>query len=330
MRSVKIISVGSYLPKHILESKTLEQQFQLSSAWIERKNGIVSRHICQNETPQQMCFYALQDALKRANLSPEQIDCLVYAGGAIIQPIPCGASLVSRLFDGELEGVPCFDINATCLSAVVGLDTLSYLLEAGRYNTIAIVAGDKVSAALNPKDCKTSTLFGDAATAMIIQKTPENETAGIIDSCFETYPRYADFAQVKGGGSLLPAYRYTPEKDADYRFHMDGEKIYRYAAKNLPIFLEKLLSRNHLTLKDIDMIIPHQASGLSLKLMQKKLNIPDSKWYVNIQTLGNTVSASIPLALKDAVDTGRVKRGDKIMLAGTSAGLTLGAMLLEY
>ena len=111
---------------------------------------------------------------------------------------------------------------------------------------------------------------------------------------------------------------------------MDGEKIYKYAAKNMPIFLKNLLLRNNLSLDDIKMVVPHQASLLSLKLMQKKLGIPEGKMFINIEKLGNTVAASIPLALMEAIEKGLVERGDKVLLLGTSAGLTLGAMIIEY
>ena len=327
---VKIKSIGNYFPKNIVTSEALEKQFKLSLGEIARKNGVISRHWSDKETCIDIGKNALDNALKKANLKIKDIDCIVWAAGTAAQLIPCTASLVAQKYGVESAGIPCFDINATCLSSLFAVETLSYLIEAGKYRRVAIVCGEQPSLALDKKNLITTTLFGDAGCAIILEKGDNTETSRIIDSKFETFAEFSQLTRLKGGASILPGYQFNKENKSEYFFQMDGEKIYKYAAKNMPIFLKNLLLRNNLSLDDIKMVVPHQASLLSLKLMQKKLGIPEGKLFINIKKLGNTVAASIPLALMEAIEKGLVERGDKVLLLGTSAGLTLGAMIIEY
>ena len=327
---VKIKSIGYYLPKNIVDSKLLEKQLNLSTGEIVRKNGVISRHWSSGETCIDIGKKALDDALLNAGLKIKDIDCIVWAAGTTGQLIPCSASLVSEKYKSESIGIPCFDINATCLSSLFALETLSYLIEAGKYKRVAIVCGEQPSLALDKKNIVTTTLFGDAGCAIILEKATKEESSKIIDSKFETFAEFAQLTRLKGGSSILPGYRFCEANQSEYFFQMEGEKIYKYAAKSMPVFLNDLLERNKLSFDDIKMVIPHQASLLSLKLMQKRLKIPEGKMFINIEHLGNTVSASIPLALTDSIEKGLVQRGDKVLLLGTSAGLTLGAILLEY
>lgn len=327
MQSVRIVSIGKYLPKNVILSETLEENLKLPKGWIKKHQGTMSRHWVNNEKSTDLCALALKDALNKADLKIQDIDCIVCASGAMAQLIPCGAALVSQKFGTEAMGIPCFDINATCLSSMVALDTVSYLLSARKYNRIAIVSGDVPSIAIDKTNPKTSTLFGDAGSAMILEYS---EKSHIIDAKFETFPEFYTYAQIKGGGSEMPGWEYSKHTPSDYQFQMQGEKIYKYAAKYMPNFFEEFLSRNNIRISDIKFVIPHQASLLSLTLMAKRLNISKDKLFINIDHLGNTVSSSITLALDETIEKGLVKRGDKIILLGTSAGLTLGVMLLEY
>ena len=327
---VKILSIGCYLPQNIVSSGVLEKELGLSVGEIARKNGVFSRHWSDGETCIDIGKKALDDALSKAHLKIKDIDCIVWGAGTTGQLIPCSASLVSEKYGSESAGIPCFDVNATCLSSLFAFETLSYLIEAGKYNRVAIVCGEQPSLALDKKNLITTTLFGDAGCAIILEKAKNTDSSKVIDSKFETFAEFSQLTSLKGCSSILPGYKFCEENKSEYFFHMEGEKIYKYAAKNMPLFVNDLLTKNNLSFDDIKMVVPHQASLLSLKLMQKRLKIPEGKMFINIENLGNTVSASIPIALMDAVEKGLIQRGDKVLLLGTSAGLTLGAILFEY
>ena len=327
-RQVKILATGKYLPKNQVTAEQLGQQLGIEAAWIEKKSGVKVRHFVQDETASQMGAMAATMALEAAGLSLSDIDCIVCTSSVPEQSIPCTAALVQKQLGGESSGIPAFDINSTCLSFVVGLDTLSYLVDAGRYSRVLLVATE-IALAVDWKDRETSTLFGDGAAAAIIGKTDPQEGSKIICSRQETYSQGADLSECLAGGN-----RYHPREYSDnidrFLFKMQGRAIYRLASKILPGFMERLLQPAGLTLADIDFVIPHQASLMAMGLIRKGLNIPEEKWMVIAANHGNTIAASIPMTLHEAIQQHKIHRGDRILLLGTSAGFSVGGIVLEY
>ena len=328
MTNVKIAAMGSYLPKKIVTDDVFDKRFNLEKGTTFKKSGVKIRHYVESETQVDMAVYAIKEAFK--NIEDKSIDCIVFAGGTPQQLIPCTASLIQQTQGKEFSSIPCFDINSTCLSFVTAFDVISYLIDFKKYRRVLLVSSDIASLGINYKDFNSSILFGDGAAAAILEKTPNNETSKILTYNFKTYAQGAQYARISGGSSYLPFYKCTDENKDEYLFHMDGLKLYEIASKHIvKIFNDALFSQN-LTIDDIKLVIPHQASLMAMKLIQRKLKIPTKKYMYHIENQGNTIASSIPLCLDYAIKNKMIKRGDKVILLGTSAGLSIGVMIYEY
>ena len=337
-RFVKLRSTGKYLPKRKVTAQELAQDIGVSQAWIEKKSGVQVRYFVEDETVSQMGLYAAQEALATANLLPQDLDCIVCASTLPEQGIPSTAVLLQRHLGLGNSGIPAFDINATCLSFLTALDTLSYLIEAGRYHRVLLVSSEIATLALNWSDYESCTLFGDGAAAVIVERSrasnEDNSEASthlssLLTSRIETYSDGADLSRCLGGGSKHPPKEYVTHPER-FVFEMNGRAIYRMASKLLPDFLQRLFEPIGLTMADMQMVIPHQASLMAMRLLSKQLEIPDEKLMVIAHNHGNTISASMPMALHEAIQQGKLKRGDRALLLGTAAGLALGGIVFEY
>jgi 3-oxoacyl-[acyl-carrier-protein] synthase-3 len=327
-RKIKITSTGKYLPKNKVTAEELEMRLGLNPGWIAKKSGVLVRHFIEDETASLMGAYAAKDALITSGLTLKDIDCIVCTSGIPEQSIPCTAALVQKQLGGENSGIPAFDINSTCLSFVTGLDMISYLIDQGRFRNVLLVASE-ICTGLNWQDKETCTLFGDGAAAAIITKSAPDESAKIISSRMETYSKGAHLTECQAGGNKYSVEEYATNSE-HLLFKMDGKGIYRVASEILSSFVDRLLQPTGLKLTDIDMFIPHQASLMAIKLLSKQLNIPEEKLMVIAHNHGNTIAASIPMALHEAIIQGRIKKGDRLMLLGTSAGFSIGGIILEY
>ena len=328
-RSVKILATGKYLPKQKITAQELAKKIGVSSSWIEKKAGVMVRYFVKDETASQMGFYAAQAALANTNLSIQDIDCIVCASTVPKQGIPCTAVLIQRHFGVDALGIPGFDINATCLSFLTALDTLSYLIDAGRYNRVLIVSSEIATLALDWSDRESCTLFGDGAAAVIVEKSPPAEVSIILSSRIETYSDGADLSRCLGGGSKHHLREYATHPDY-FVFETDGRAIYRRASKILPGFLQRLFEPVGVSMRDMQLVIPHQASLMAMRLLSKQLEIPNDVLMVIAHDHGNTIAASMPMALHEAIRQGRLNRGDHALLLGTAAGLSVGGMILRY
>jgi 3-oxoacyl-[acyl-carrier-protein] synthase III len=328
-RSIKIISTGKYLPKRKVTAAALAREIGVSSEWIAQKSGVMVRYFVEDETTSQMAAFAAQAALAAANLSIQAIDCIVCANTVPEQGIPCTAALVQAQFGQVAAGIPAFDLNATCLSFVTALDTLSYLIEAGRYQRILLISSEIATLALDWSDHESCTLFGDGAAAVIIERSATTETSAILSSRMETYSEAAALAQCLGGGTKHHPREYVAHPES-FIFQMQGRAIYRMASKILPGFLDRLFGPIGISMADIDLVIPHQASLMSMRLLRKQLQIPEDSLMVIAHDHGNTIAASIPMALHEAIQQGKLNRGDRALLLGTAAGFSVGGIVLEY
>ncbi|WP_062104351.1 beta-ketoacyl-ACP synthase III [Bacillus niameyensis] len=329
-RKLKIVGVGTYLPSKIVTSSEIDQFLQLKPGWTYKKSGVQSRFYVDGETASQMGAKAAVKAIQDANLDLTDIDCIIAGSGTMEQPIPCNAALIQRELNLGESGIPCFDINTTCLSFVQALDVASLYIETGVYETILIVSSEIASVGINWKEKESSVLFGDGAAAVVVQKTPEGEDSGIYTIRMETYSEGASYTEIRGGGTKKHPREHRLETEADFLFHMNGPAVFRMSSKLLPDFVEKIFAASNLKMADLQAVVPHQASGMAMRLMKKKLQIPDQIFIDVIENYGNMIAASIPLALHEAIRAKRLTRGGKVMLLGTSAGLSLGGMVLEY
>ena len=329
MNRVKIAGMGKFLPERIVTSEELEKKMGLSEGWAYERSGVKQRHFVTNETCSFMGARALEKALEAANMKYEDLDAIIGASGSFDHPIPYNSCLVQKEMGQEDSGTPCWDIDSTCLSFVTALDVVSYLIEAGKYKTVAIVTSEIASKSLNYNEKESSTLLGDGAAAAIITKATLEEGSAIIASEMETFSKGAYHTAVMGGGNYIHP-NAENSKPEDFMFSMQGRAILEMAFGKLPSFISKLFKSAQMSPRDLDLFVPHQASKVALEMGKQAYGFTDKQFVNNLETHGNCIAASIPMALCDAIDQGRAKRGDKIALVGTSAGLSLGGLVFIY
>lgn len=201
-------------------------------------------------------------------------------------------------------------------------------MECGRYKNVVIISSEISSVGLNWGQNESSILFGDGAAAVVITKS--DHTSSIIASHMETYSSGAHLSEIRGGGTMIHPREYSEERKEDFLFDMNGRAIFKLSSKYLLKFIDKLLMDTGYSLADIDLIVPHQASGPAMRLIRKKLGVDEERFMTIFEDYGNMISASIPVALFEAIKQKKVQRGNKILLLGTSAGLSIGGILLEY
>ena len=308
MRKVKILSFGIALPKNTIKFK-------------EQTRYRISR----DETQLSLSVEACEKALANANINIKNIDCIVSASAVGIQPIPCSAALIHEKIAKGTD-IPALDINTTCTSFITALDTMSYLVEAGRYKRILIVSGDVASIALNPKQKESFELFSDGVVACVIEKT--DEEIGIIDSLQKTWTEGAHSTEIRGGLTNYHPKYFSEDTKEEYMFDMNGKNILALSLKEIPKMFEEFLKKNNIKISDIDMVIPHQAS-VAMPLIMQKLGFDKNKFIDEVKDFGNMVSASVPLTLAHALENKKIKKGDLIFLIGTAAGLTTNMMLIK-
>ncbi len=331
MRRIKIVSTAKYLPRNKVTAAEIDKKIGEKEGWVANKSGVLVRHFAsEDETSPVMGAIALKEALNKAGLKLEDLDAIISTSGTQAQEIPCTSSLIQEQMGGQNSGIPCFDINSTCLSFVTGLDTISYMIDSGRYKRVALVASEVASVGLNYNEKESSALMGDGAAAVIIERTPEGEESGIIGARMETYSSGAHFAEIRGGGTNKHPIRGQNVKEEDFYFNMNGPAVFKQASKLMLPFCERLFGEMELNLKDVDLVIPHQASKMALKLVQKRLELSDERFMTYVENHGNTIAASIPMGIHNAIEGKRIKRGDKVLLLGTSAGFSIMGLALQY
>ncbi|MDX8430560.1 MAG: 3-oxoacyl-[acyl-carrier-protein] synthase III C-terminal domain-containing protein [Candidatus Algichlamydia australiensis] len=326
--NIELIGVGKYLPSRKVAASGIDNTLKTKLGWSLNATGVKYRFFSDGETSSEMGAKAINEAIKNTNISKFDFDALVSVGGTTQQPIPCTASLIAAQL-GLRKGLIAFDVNATCLGFLVALDLLAKQISLGCYNRVALVASEIASEGLNWQQKESAALFGDGAAAVIIGPGKKGGSK-IIASHFETYSEGVEFCQIRGGSAKLHAKYHSKENSSEYLFDMHGSSLFKLVMKKLPSFLKDLLAQANLALSDIDLVIPHQASLSALTLLRKRLGLSEKKFFINVHEHGNIISASIPLALHDALNQDRIQRGNKVLLLGSSAGVSLGGVVLEY
>ncbi|MGD0665593.1 MAG: 3-oxoacyl-[acyl-carrier-protein] synthase III C-terminal domain-containing protein [Rhabdochlamydiaceae bacterium] len=317
---VKILGTGVHLPSKLVTSDELEKQLGYPAGTFEKSSGVRNRYHATDENSSDMGMMAAERALKAANMDKSELDAIVCVSGVPQQSLPTTAAIIHRKMG--LKSITAFDINSTCLSFLTGLFVMSHLITQGVYRNVLLVSSEIASVGLNPKDPKTASLFGDGAAAAIIGPS---ETGGIIASHFETRSEYGESCQCEGGGTLLALKDHIPRER--HYFQMNGPRLFKAA---MPPVLKMIRSLKEKSDRGIDLYIPHQASPLAVDTLQKKLGAPDSQFINIVRDYGNMIAVSIPFALHMAIEDGRLQRGNRALLLGTGAGLTIGGVLLEY
>lgn len=328
-RQFNIISSGQYLPNRVVSSEELDILYKKTKGTTEKRCGVKKRHYVTDETNSQMAKYAILEALKKANLSINDIDCIVATSGTYEQPIPCNAALIQKELGLSDSGIPCFDVNSTCLSFLVGLDLITYPLSLGKYKNVVLVSSEIASIGLNYENFESSSLFGDGAVAFIFSSEDKNNFSKILSYRLETYSSGAHFTEIKGGGAKFHPREYNKLGEDYFTFNMDGRAVVKLSMKYSENFMSKLLNEANLTMDDIKYIVPHQASPTAIKLVGNKMGFHNEKVIKIVENVGNVISACIPMTWHHLLNNYSVNKGDKILLIGTSAGMSIGGMILE-
>jgi 3-oxoacyl-[acyl-carrier-protein] synthase III len=329
MKNIKIVGTGIYIPKTCITSQELAVKMQIDEKIIQ-KMGMKTRYYANSaERASYMGAQAAHNALKDAKLTLDDIDLLICASGTMEMPIPCTAALIHKELKPS-HPLPAFDINATCLSFLTALDTIAYLIEGKRYRNVLIISSEIASVGLNYNDVESASLFGDGAAAVVVSQRASNESSCIIASQMKTYSSGWTHCMIPGGGTGYPPEKWQPSNSEKFQFHMNGKEVFKLALQVLPDFLDQLFAIGNTKMEEMDVVIPHQASLSAMNHLQKKLNIKPEKMVNIVEDFGNMIAASIPVAIHHAIKTQKLCRGNRVLLLGTSAGISVGGMILEY
>ena len=313
----------------MLTSAELDTRFGLDPGTIEHRTGVATRHVETARTAAELGAEAARAALDAAGLHLRDLDCIIAASGTPDQAMPSNAALIHRALGCEVGTIPAFDINASCLGFLVALDTIAYLVDAGRYQRVLIVSADIASCGLDWTRVEASGIFGDGAAAVVLGGAEETGS-GVLASAFATFSEGAHYCEIKGGGS-----RYHPSRIATpfaplTRFEMDGEAVFRLVGSRLRPFVTALMCASGIRLPDVSVVVPHQASAHALRFTRRHLGLRRDQMVDIYADHGNQVAASLPSALHDAIATGRLQRGQHALLLGSGAGVSLGGTVLCY
>lgn len=329
-RPVAILGTGHALPGQRLESLELDARLQLAPGTVERLSGVVRRAVASpQENAARLGAQTAHNALAAAELTLDSIDLVVCANGTQDQGMPCNAALLHHELGLGGSGIPAMDISASCLSFIAALDTLSWPLAAGRYQRVLLVCADIASCGLDWQQVAVSAMFGDGAAAVVLGPAT-TQGPGIIASRLQTWSEGAALCEIRAGGSRYHPSRINEPFGPLSHFAMQGKAVFRLAAQHLPRLIDEVLAEAQMTVEQLDWIVPHQASRQSLDHAITRLGFAREKVVDIFADHGNQVAASLPTALDIAIRDQRILRGQRVLLVGTGAGLSLAAMILEY
>jgi 3-oxoacyl-[acyl-carrier-protein] synthase-3 len=317
----KIVSVGMAVPDEVQTSEELAPIINRNKDWILSRAGVARRHI----SAKSMDELGAEAAAEAIGKGPPP-DLIINASVTPLQLIPDSSVFIAK--ELGYEGIPSFSIHATCLSFIVALKTAASMIAAGTYHRILIVSSETGTPWRNMKEPESAALFGDGAAAAVVEATPDGEESAILGWKMMTWPDGANLTEFRGAGTRHPP-GYPETTPEDNLFHMEGPRVFRIARQRLAVVLKELSYETGLTIKDIDHVIPHQASGPALA-SAPAYGIDADKLVNIIADYGNCIAASIPMALAVALDDDRIRRGDLLLLGGTGAGLSIGFLLMRW
>lgn len=328
---VKIVGAGVYVPKRVVSAEEVDEIAGLAKGTVRKKVGVIHRRYVDDESVSFMAKNAILSALDNAKLDISDLDLICYAGASAEQFIPTTSALIQRQLGLSESGIACFDINSTCLSFVTALDHLSILVDSGRYKKVALVSSEIPSKCVNYKHIESAGLFGDGAAAVILAKD-DTKQSEIHTGLHRTYSIGADLCRIEYGGSKYPPndQNYREDTKDKFLFEMEGTLLFKMSYELLPKFVDDLLAAADLNPKEIKYIVPHQASPAGMRIISKKLGFDGDRFVNIVEEYGNMIAASIPFGLCKLIHEGKLNRGDMVVLLGTSAGVSLGGVVLKY
>lgn len=326
MKYGQIVGWGMYVPERVLTNQDLEKIVDTSDEWIVSRSGIRERRIAgEGETTATMSLASAQKALALAGMQPDELDLIIVATSSPDQNLPPVSSIVQDRLGASRAGA--FELAAGCTGFVYGLVVAQQFIATGAYRNVLVIGTELISRFINWEDRNTCVLFGDGSGAVILQAC--DEPTGMLSFVLGSDGSGDKAIFIRGGGSAMPFSQEVLDSKA-HLIEMDGRAVFKFASRIIQQATTEVVSAAGLTLDDIDYIIPHQANLRIIQLACKQLDLPEEKVLVNLDRYGNTSTASIPIGLCEALDSGKIKPGDTLALVGFGAGLTWAAATLQF
>lgn len=326
MKKASMISIAAYAPEYILTNQDLEKMVETSDDWITKRTGIKTRHIAKDEVTSDLGYKAAKLAIKRANLTIDDIDCIICA--TISPDYLCMPSTACRIADLlGIDDIMAFDISAACSGFIYLIEIAKSMVESGLKKNILIIGAEKLSSIVNWNDRTTCVLFGDGAGAAIISESKDENY--IIDTHTSSDGSKGDLLITPGCGSKNPTSSFVIENNLQF-IHMKGNEVFKTAINTLTNDVLKILEKNKTSSEKISLFVPHQANLRIINAVKDRLNLSDNQCVVTVDKFGNTSSASIPMALNYAYENNNLKNGDLLLLDAFGGGFTWGSALIKF
>ena len=325
--SVVVRGTGRYLPERRITNADLEKWIETSDEWIRTRTGIHTRHmLAPDQATSDMATEAGRRALDDAGLRADDLDLIVVATLTPDTLTPSAANLVqANLCKGQ--GIPSFDLNAACSGFIYGLQVVSSLIEAGAYRRALLVGAESLTRFVDYQDRSVCILFGDGAGAVVLERS--DSPGGILGVRLGSAGVHADLICLPGGGSRRPPSTEVLEAREHY-LKMQGNKVFKLAVQSMEQVARDTLAQVGWSIDELDLVLAHQANQRILDAVRDRLAVPAEKMPLNVDRMGNTSAASIPVLLDECRGEGRIRSGDKLMLVAFGAGLTWGCCALEW
>ena len=325
-RTCSITGVGSYLPAKILTNAHLEKMVDTSDEWITTRTGIKSRRqAARDEFTSDMAAHAAQRAMKKAGVTADQIDLIIVATITPDMPFPATACIVQQKIGARRAAA--FDLEAACSGFIYGLEVGQQFIMSRTYDTVLVIGAEKLSSIVDWKDRNTCVLFGDGAGAAVLQSRPNSH--GLLTAVMGADGSKGSLLHMPGGGSRCPASADSVAARLHY-LRMDGRETFKNAVQAMYHAAQEALRRCELDISKIKCVIPHQANRRIIDAVGKRLGATPEQLFINLDRYGNTSAASVAIALDEAVSSGKIQRGDLILMMVFGAGLTWGAAVIEW
>ncbi|MBM7623820.1 beta-ketoacyl-ACP synthase III [Sporohalobacter salinus] len=325
LRKAGVTGVGSYVPEKVVTNYDLEDIVDTSDEWIRSRTGIEERRIAKEDaTTSDLAYKAAESALNDADLSPEELDLILVATVTPDMMFPStGCLLQDRL---GATNAAAFDLEAGCSGFVYSISVATQFVRTGAYDNVLVIGAETLSKIINWEDRNTCVLFGDGAGAAVVQPV---ESGGVLSTVLGADGSGGELLKMPAGGSKRPASLETVKENLHY-IHMEGNSVFKFAVRAMGKGAMKALEKADLEKKDVDFLIPHQANIRIIDGAAKRLNLDNDDVFVNLDKYGNTSAASIPIALAEAAEAGRINSGDNVVIVGFGAGLTWAASVIEW
>ena len=325
VRGARISALGVYVPERVLTNEEISQFLDTSDEWIMTRTGIRERRIARDDqAASDLGEVAARRCLESVELHPEELDLVIVTTISPDHIMPATASIVADKIGATRAGA--FDVEAGCTGFVYGLAIATAFVSANIYKNVLVLGAEVLSKMVDWEDRTTSILFGDGAGAVLVQPT---DNGSIFSFDLGNDGSGAQFLNVPAGGSRLPA-SYDTVRDHGHAMHMTGSEVFRFATRTVVDSCEKVLKDAEITVDDVDLFVPHQANIRIIERAARNLGFSDGKVFANLDRYGNTSCASIPICLHEASQSGRLKKGDTLLMAGFGAGLTWGSCLTKW